>query len=191
MRRDDARAPWAPHHGARVAAPQRNNRPATARLTKTSHKPEKASHSRAPIGTHSNATCAARVTGRGWNGELKKMQRMPSICEVHALVREHLVRRGGTATSGPTRCCCRGRACRLRTCGPVTKPTILRKTGILEALISFLYRPAIDDISLRCSHEGSKRGQSRYHHDKLAHSLPPKFSGAQPKVALILHIQTT
>jgi hypothetical protein len=39
MPRDNARALGATHHGARAAAPQRNNRPATARLTKTSHKP--------------------------------------------------------------------------------------------------------------------------------------------------------
>jgi hypothetical protein len=172
MPRDDARAASASHHGARTAAPQRNNRPATVRLTKPSHKPAKASNNHAPIDAHSNAACAARVRGRAGTANSKKSSACPaSKAKVHALVREHLVRRGGTATSGPTRCCSRGRACRLRTRGPVTKPTILRKTGILEALISFLYRPAIDDISLRGSHEGSKRGQSRYHHDKLAHSF--------------------
>jgi hypothetical protein len=162
------------------------------RLTKTSHKPAKASNNRAPIDAAFKRHVRCQGEGPGWNGELKKSPaHAPASAKVHALVREHLVRRGGTATSGPTRRCSRGRACRLRTRGPVTKPTILRKTRIFEALISFLYRPAVDDISLRCSHEGSKRGQSCYHHEKLAHSLPPKFSGLQPKIALILHIQTT
>jgi hypothetical protein len=140
------------------------------RGSKTSHKPAKAGNN--TINAHSNATCAAGVRGRTGTANSKKSSACPaSKAKVHALVREHLVRRGGTATGGPTRCCSRGGACRLRTCGPVTKPTILRKTEILKALISFLYRPAIDDISLRCSHEGSKRAQSRYHHDKLAHGL--------------------
>jgi hypothetical protein len=116
-------------------------------------------------------------------GEFKKVRRMsrPTGKETfHAPEREPLPRRSATATRGPR--CCSGScacACRLGTRGPVTKPSIVRPAGgILEALISVLYRPSMEGVSLCCSHHGSKRGQGRYRHHKLAHcSLPLKFSG--------------
>jgi hypothetical protein len=88
-----------------------------------------------------------------------------------------LPRRSWTAASGP-RCCSCACACRLRTLGPVTKPSIDRPTGgILEALISLPNWPSMVGISLCCSHHGSKRGEGRYRHHKLAHcSLPLIFS---------------
>jgi hypothetical protein len=40
----------------------------------------------------------------------------------------------------------------MRTRAPVTKPSIMGKTGIPEALISVLYRPSVEGVSLCCSH---------------------------------------
>ena len=74
--------------------------------------------------------------------------------------------RGWTATATSGRRCCS----RLRTLGPVAKPTILGITGgMFEALLSVLHRSSMDGVSLCCSHEGSKSGQGRSRHHKLAH----------------------
>jgi hypothetical protein len=63
---------------------------------------------------------------------------------------------------GGHRTCPRARC--LRTCVPVTKPTILGKAVILEALSSVLYRPSMDSVSLGCSHHCSKGAQGHYCH---------------------------
>jgi hypothetical protein len=63
---------------------------------------------------------------------------------------------------------------RLRTGTPGTKPAILVAAGrILEALISVLRRPSVENLSLGCGHHGSKRRESRHCHHELTHCLPP------------------
>jgi hypothetical protein len=125
-------------------------------------------------------------TGSRW-ANLKKSHGLPLIQGQHFMrycrgtVSPRPAAAPRVADQAPLRLTAAGEALRaaLRSLLSDRRPTCqtaipyINARGKVEALISVLRRPSMEDLSLRCGHHRAKNRESRHRHHKLTHLLPP------------------